>query len=94
MYILLRMLLLPGTMALICVLFGLRDVRGMALVVLACAPVAQLAFVLTQQYDAGAEVVTGVIILGIVVMLPHIIGVLQLAKATGLFSFELQATAS
>ena len=88
----LKLLVLPWLMVGLTCAFGLRDACGLALVLLTCCPVAQLSFVLSQQYNAGAELVTGVIIMGVLLMLPQSLLVLHLAEVTGLYDYKIQSS--
>ena len=85
----LKLLVLPWLMVALTCAFGMRDAHGLALVLLTCAPCAQLSFVLCQQYNAGAELVTGMTVMGVLLLLPQGMVVLQIAHATGIYTFEV-----
>ena len=88
-FLALKLLVLPWLMVGLTCAFGMRDARGLALVLLTCSPCAQLSFVLCQQYNAGAELVTGMIVMGVILLLPQSMMVLQIARATGIYEFEV-----
>ncbi|GFR44645.1 hypothetical protein Agub_g5934, partial [Astrephomene gubernaculifera] len=84
-YLAIRMLLLPWLMVFVNSLLGLGGQLGRSLVLLTCVPVGQNAFLVTEQYGEGAEVVTSVMQLGLLLMLPHVAAVLTILHWFGLY---------
>jgi hypothetical protein len=67
----LRLLVLPPLMAAIARACGVGRQAGVALVVMASVPIAQVAYLVSEQYAVNTEAVTGVMILGLLALLPH-----------------------
>lgn len=72
-------------MALVARLLGFRGDAAAALVVLALLPVAQTAFVVCKQYEAGTHAVTAAMVASLLLMLPQLVMVLALFEAAGVF---------
>lgn len=85
-YTTLRMFVLPCVMVFVNWLLGISGRLAYALVLLSCVPVAQTAFVVSEQYKAGTEAVTSVLSVGLLLMLPHLLLVLAVMKRLGLYS--------
>lgn len=83
-YLLVRLAVLPPLMAVLAWACGLDAQRQLVLVVLAACPLAQLGFAVSEKYGRGAETASAVIVFGVLLMLPHIIGVLQALAALGI----------
>ncbi|GIL66801.1 hypothetical protein Vafri_20326 [Volvox africanus] len=84
-YLALKLLLLPWLMVFVNSLLGLDGRLARSLVVLTCVPVGQNAFVVTEQFGEGAEAVTAVMQVGLLLMLPHVAGVMAVLRWMGLY---------
>jgi predicted permease len=84
-YTAIKLLLLPGLMVFVNSLLGLDGKLARAMVVLTCVPVGQMAFVVSEQYGQGTDAVTGVMQLGLLLMLPHVLGVMAVLRWLGLY---------
>ncbi|GLI63412.1 hypothetical protein VaNZ11_006378 [Volvox africanus] len=84
-YLGLKLLLLPWLMIFVNSLLGLDGRLARSLVVLTCVPVGQNAFVVTEQFGEGAEAVTAVMQIGLLLMLPHVAGVMGVLRWMGLY---------
>ncbi|GIM02575.1 hypothetical protein Vretimale_7457 [Volvox reticuliferus] len=84
-YLAVKLLLLPWLMVFVNSLLGLDGRLARSLVVLTCVPVGQNAFVVTEQFGEGAEAVTSVMQIGLMVMLPHVAGVMAILRWMGLY---------
>lgn len=55
---------------------------------LSCLQVGQTAFVLSERQGCGTEAVTGTLLLGLLLMLPHVLAVLWVVDSLQLFPDE------
>ena len=84
-YLLLKMLALPWLMVVVNGLLGLGGQLARALVVLSCVPVGNMAFVVSEQYGVGTAAVTCVMVAGLLLMMPHVVGVMAVMEALGMY---------
>ncbi|KAG2449599.1 hypothetical protein HYH02_005132 [Chlamydomonas schloesseri] len=88
-YMAIKLLLLPWVMVFVNSLLGLGGRLGRSMVVLTCVPVGQMAFVVSEQYGEGAEAVTGVMQVGLLLMLPHVVAVMAALRWMGLYEEDM-----
>ncbi|KAG2450686.1 hypothetical protein HYH02_004525 [Chlamydomonas schloesseri] len=87
-------LLVLGPLQLACAaVCGMTAPAAMSLLMLALCPVASTSFVISAQYGHGADVVTAVTMLGIVLLVPAVLVGLTLPRAWGLYDFTLSSGA-
>ncbi|KAG2438062.1 hypothetical protein HXX76_005672 [Chlamydomonas incerta] len=72
---------------------GMSAPAAMSLLMLALCPVASTSFVISAQYGHGADVVTAVTMLGIVLLVPAVLVGLTLPRVWGLYDFTLSSGA-
>ena len=84
-YLLLKLLILPWLMVLVTAILGIGGTLGKALVLLSVVPVAQTAFVVSEQYEVGTTAVTTVMMAGLLLLLPHLLCVLAVIDLFGLY---------
>nr|ARO50094.1 hypothetical protein [Yamagishiella unicocca] len=88
--LLLLKLLLLGPLQLACAaVCGLAADAGISLLLLALCPVASTSFVIASQYGHGADIVTAITVLGIVLLVPVVLVALTLPRALGLYSYQV-----
>jgi predicted permease len=85
-YVGLRLLVLPPVMMVLAYLCNVSQKEGITLVIIASVPIAQVAYLVSEQYGVNTEAVTSVMILGLLALLPHMLLVLGLVEWTGLFA--------
>ncbi|KAG2428774.1 hypothetical protein HXX76_011474 [Chlamydomonas incerta] len=88
-YMGIKLFLLPWVMVFVNSLLGLGGRLGRSMVVLTCVPVGQMAFVVSEQYGEGAEAVTGVMQVGLLLMLPHVVAVMAALRWMGLYEEDM-----
>lgn len=88
-HLVLKIAVLPALMGLLARLCGLDDSSVLTLVLLSAAPLAQLGFAVTEQYEHGPEVASAVIVAGVLLMLPVVVGILRLTEVTGLLKYQI-----
>lgn len=88
-YLAIKLFLLPWVMVFVNSLLGLGGRLGRSMVVLTCVPVGQMAFVVSEQYGEGAEAVTGVMQVGLLLMLPHVVAVMAALRWLGLYEEDV-----
>jgi predicted permease len=90
-FLALKLTLLPALMVALTLACGVRGAQGLSLVLLASCPLAPLAFLVCQQYGAGAELATAVTIQGVLLMLPQMMAVIKINEVARLYDVQLVA---
>ena len=81
LYLVLRATLAPALMVAVAYLLGFQGDLATALVILALLPVAQTAFVVAEQHDAGGAAAVGVaMVASLLLMLPQLMAALKLLQ--------------
>ncbi|GLI64920.1 hypothetical protein VaNZ11_008314 [Volvox africanus] len=94
-WILLIKLAILGPMQLACAAAcGMEAAAAMSLLLLALCPVASTSFVIASQYGHGADLVTSITMLGIVLLVPVELVALALPRAFGLYHYQVRPATS
>mmetsp|Transcript_10038 Transcript_10038/g.27425 ORF Transcript_10038/g.27425 Transcript_10038/m.27425 type:complete len:888 (+) Transcript_10038:208-2871(+) len=68
---------------------GLSTPAGMSLIILSICPVATMSFVVSSQYNHGADIVTMVTVAGTMLLVPLVLGALNLPKSWGFYDYDV-----